>query len=46
MAGVRVVRRAPAQGGRFHQFVVVALMFMLLKSSQESAARAYRPGAS
>ena len=43
MAGVRVVRRAPAQGGRFHQFVVVALMFMLLKSSHESAARAYRP---
>ena len=43
MAGVRVVRRAPAQGGRFHQFVVVALMVMLLKSSHESAARAYRP---
>ena len=43
MAGVRVARRAPAQGGRFQQFVVVALMFMLLKSSHESAARAYRP---
>ena len=43
MAGVRVMRRAPPQGGRFQQFVVVALLFMLLKSSHESAARAYRP---
>ena len=43
MAGVRVARRVPAQGGRLQQFVVVALMFMLLKSSHESAARAYRP---